>query len=40
MAQNWRAPVRVRRQPDTFCLSLVMRMSRSVPLFDPAVDYA
>jgi hypothetical protein len=40
MAQNCRAPVMVRRQPDIFCFSLAMRMSRSVPLFDPAVDYA
>jgi len=34
MAQNCRAPVRVRRHPDTFCFSLIMRMSRSVPLFE------
>ncbi len=26
------SPVKVRRQPDTFCLSLAMRISRSVPL--------
>jgi len=32
MAQNWRAPVMVRRQPDIFCFSLAIRMSRSVPL--------
>jgi hypothetical protein len=32
--------VRVRREPDTFCRSLAIRMSRSDPLFDPAVDYA
>src|ERR1039457_3381273 len=32
MAQNCRAPVRVRRHPDTFCRSLTMRISRSDPL--------
>jgi hypothetical protein len=32
MAQNWASPVIVRRQPDIFCVSLVIRMSRSQPL--------
>ena len=42
MAQNWRSPVTpvmVRRQSDIFCFSLAIRVSRSVPLFERAVDY-
>jgi hypothetical protein len=37
IAQNCLAPVRVRRQPDTFCLSLIMRMSRSEPLLSAGI---
>ena len=32
MAQNCSAPVRVRRQPETFCRILIIRISRSAAL--------
>ena len=37
MAQNCFAPVRVSQQPDTFCRSLIMRMSRSEPLLSGGI---
>ena len=37
IAQNCLAPVRVRRQPETFCRSLIIRMSRSDPLLSGGI---